>query len=196
MDSKMGKSGNIILCSVLCAVCSVSAFAQETNKDLYHVAYSEKVGDQTRSLEARVQGKEIFIDKRVGSFPQGLPDILPLAEAFILPIENFPAISVQRKFKTVEEKIILEKKLIRHSMTLELKAAEELIPLTDEESQMNELLRPFGIEKIDLQGEGELWFDPAQKKIVTEQFLLQGEVVRNGRSEPWVIEYVAGAERL
>lgn len=155
------------------------AFAQGPSP-LYHVSYIERRGAEVRSLEARVVGKEIFIDRLQGRFPKDLKDNPPwylqglpsLEESVPLFLEDLPSLTLERKFE-------FEKEPGLHRVTLNLQAPEE----------MN-----FEIQRIDLEGEGRLSTSADRQEIAVEEFVLRGEVWREETREPWSIEYARARE--
>ncbi|MDO8526784.1 MAG: hypothetical protein Q7T03_03745 [Deltaproteobacteria bacterium] len=166
----------------------------------YHVSYIEKQNGITRHVTARVQNQDIFIDKLEGTFPKdmrtappwylkGLP---PLEENVTMEIEDLPALPLKRKFEKQKEELFLGKKIIHYRVTLEMKAKSEILPLNDEEAAQNALLNPFGIQEVRLEGDGNAWFDPEKKINVTEEFVLKGQIVKNGKPSPLSIDWAKG----
>ncbi|OGQ46461.1 MAG: hypothetical protein A3H42_00170 [Deltaproteobacteria bacterium RIFCSPLOWO2_02_FULL_46_8] len=165
-----------------------------------HIAYIEKRGTQVREFSARVEGNEIYFNKRVGSFPDHLISSspwylsgLPVLEGTVpFVLEDFPPLALQRTFDAKNTVNILGINFEKYQEHLSLKAKDEIIPLTEEERDLSQKLKTYGIQDVSLEGTGEVLVDPKTKLAVAEQFVLSGEVTKNTGKEHWQIEWAFG----
>ncbi|MBI5299976.1 MAG: hypothetical protein HY877_06785 [Deltaproteobacteria bacterium] len=165
-----------------------------------HITYIEKRGAQVREFSARIEGNEIYFNKRVGLFPDhlisgspwylaGLPS---LEETAPFIFEDFPTLALQRTFDDKNTVNILGTSFEKYREHLSLKAKDEIIPLTEEERDLSQKLKAYGIQDIALEGTGEILIDPKTKSAVAEQFVLSGEVTKNTGKEHWQMEWAFG----
>lgn len=164
------------------------------------VVYLEKRGGEGREIEARVEGETVLFDRRSGTFPDDLRDAMPwiffglpsLEPAVSFALEGFPPLPLRREFEPQGSVSVLDGTYEKYRQHLLLQAAAEIIPLGEEEVLLNEKLKPFGVSDAVLEGEGEVWIDAESRSVVAEQFVLSGEVVRNGKKEHWQMEWARG----
>ena len=168
---------------------------------LYHLTYIEKRSGLRKEIDARLQGNHVFIDHALGATPDDLKknrpwfliDFKPFEEETTIQMENLPPLTLKRKFTLENKETVFGATLENYRATYSLQAKEEVIPLNKEEASQNEILKPFGVESVDLQGEGRLVFNPQRQAVVLEEFILKGEVLRKNNKEALEIEYAKGS---
>ncbi|MDP2600317.1 MAG: hypothetical protein Q8P84_06250 [Deltaproteobacteria bacterium] len=156
-----------------------------------HVAYVEKHNGMERSLTARV-GKEIVLGEVLGTFPADLkahpPWYLTGFPAFEkeiqIALEGLPPLLLHREFHCHSDPPLAEKNPDCR-VSLKLSAKQESLPLNEEEAQVNALLKPFGVDEVFLEGTGRQWLE-------SEEFLLKGHLVKEGKKEPLEISWARG----
>ena len=167
-----------------------------------HIVYLEKRGGQVRELSARMHGNEIFLNHLQGNFPKDLKTNPPwylknFSDAggeITITLNGLPPLILKKEIKLEKEESILGEPLGRYKLFLELHAKQEVIPLTEEEITQNELLKPLGIDAVQLKGEGSLWMLEEKKQIVAEEFFLSGHVTQNNKQEPVHVEWAFASD--
>lgn len=137
--------------------------------------------------------KDGVVQKILKSYPSDLQTVSFLKEKAVLKLEGWPLIPINVAMEPTREEIFLGESVLHHHFKFSIKAKEEIIPLNEEESKVNEALRPHLIQEIDLQGEGDLWISKENHFVVAEKFFLFGPVLRREKREEWDLSWARGA---
>lgn len=174
MDAKMGQGRYLIL--ILFLLPTSSLFSKEPRT---FFLYQEK--------------KEGVAQKILKSYPSDLQAASFLQEKIVLKLEGWPLIPIDVAMEPAQQEDLMGELVLHHHFKLSIKAKEEIIPLNEEESKVNEALRPYFIQEIDLKGEGDLWISKETNFVVAEKFFLFGPVLRREKREEWDLSWARGA---
>lgn len=111
-----------------------------------------------------------------------------------LQIKGLPPLNIKKQIASEKSRKLLGMVIRHYQYDLSIMAKEEVIPLNDQEIEINERLRSFKIQKVDLAGKGELWIDQNNKKIVAEKYSLEGYVTKKNKKEFWKLHWARGIE--
>ena len=134
---------------------------------VFHTAYVEKRSGEIKNV---VPPSELFAKPP------------SMEEEMVITWEGLPPLVLHREFHCHSEP---KAKNPDCRISLKLSAKQEALPLNEEEAKMNTLLKPYGVEEIFLEGSGRLW-------KTSEEFLLKGFVLKEGKREPLEISWARG----
>lgn len=136
------------------------------------VDYSEIRTDRILYFQGRFDGRDWVVEKESGDIERGffLEPSSPLQSYRTFRCRDLPELSVSQEWSPVPERPHA------YRVTLQSLLNEEVIPLNEEESRQNELLRGFGLRSVSLKGEGSVLLNDSETAILAEEIVLMGEL--------------------
>lgn len=149
------------------------------------VDYSEHLIGGVRSFKATYDGTEWIVAQQKGDF-QGkwfLEDGEPLQKIRVIQLDNLPELKLEQTFSPLKN--VPNTYRVDFKLTLN----EEVIPMNEEESKQNELLRQSGLRGISLKGAGRVMLNKSGSVVLAEEFVLEGDLTFQEHQKKLRIEY-------
>lgn len=151
------------------------------------IDYSEVRADKTLHFQGRFDGRDWVVEKESGDIGRDffLEVSSPLQSQRTFRCRDLPEFSVSQEWSPIPEQPHA------YRVTLQSVLNEEVIPLNEEESRQNEMLRGFGLRSVALKGEGRVLLNDGETAVLAEEITLLGELTFAEHRESLRVDFAA-----